>query len=343
MQYLLIDNDETFISMVRTIGQTTANAVLAENGIQRTPNVGAAWKTKCDQIIEETPKDVTPQRKSALLNGLTLSEDVFEKACLLDEDEWKVFSATQAFTDALRIPETTQLTSSIKVLGNAPLDDSTNTPVDSATYREVMRQLKDDGNIDPAVFNTVNASPAFVPSGSSQIETSAPQYSFDLPWGKIQMYSTVLGELMDFPAYPDQIEQTRNANYASMPDTIYQYEPWITYQDSGPREQPLSFHLHRDMWTGNHLDGRANQLIRFCEANTFPDYNGSAIITPFIRLYVDGSLFISGVIKNTSTTWSGPLGLDNWYLEFTLSLSIQEISESELNTHSVYAKKLKEG
>lgn len=357
MQYLVIDNNETLVSMSRAIGQQNADAVLAENGIVRTPQVGKTWATKCNQIIKETTKDVTPSRKAALLNGLTGSEDVFEKACLMDEDEWKVFSSTLAFTDALKIPETTKLPYSSKVIGSAsgeimsttlsdgtaPISTTQAGGVDSRTYRAVMNSLKSTGSIDLGVFESINSAPAVTASSSGMLQYTPSAYSYNLPWGKIQMYSTVLAELMDFPVYPEQIDTTRAASYTSMPDIIYQYEPWITFQSSGPREQALSFHMHRDMWTGNHLDGRANTLIRFCEANTFADYNGSAVITPLIRLYVDGALFISGVITNTTVNWTGPIGLDNWYLEFTLSMTIQEISEMELNTRSVYKKKLKEG
>lgn len=357
MQYLVIDNNETLVSMNRAIGNQNADVVLAENGLPRNPNVGKNWLEKCEKIVEETTKLVTPSRKSALLNGLTNSEDVFEKACLMDEDEWKIFSSTLAFRDALKIPETTRLPYSTKVIGNVagdvlsssvgegnPSSSSSQVGgVDSRTYRAVMNSLKTTGNIDMSVFESINSSPMITPSRSGMLQASKTMYSFNLPWGKIQMYSTVLKELMDFPVYPEQIETMRAASYTSMPDIIYQYEPWIVFQNSGPREQTLTFHMHRDMWTGNHLDGRANQLIRFCEANTFADYQGSAVITPLIRFYIDGSLFISGVLTNTTVTWTGPIGLDNWYLEFTLSMSIQEISEMELNAKSVYTKKLKEG
>lgn len=357
MQYLLIDNNETLRTMSRSIGQTNADIVLVENSLPRTPNVGKAWANRCDKIIAEHPNNVTPSRKAALLNGLTNSVDVFEKACLMDEDEWKVFSSAQAFFDALKIPETVKLPNSTRIMGSSSSPIASNNIdnvtgimstadvdyVSSTTYRSVMASLKSKGSIDPDIFESVNTMPDYVVGSARSIRASSMQYSFNLPWGKIQMYSTLLKELIDFPAYPEEVETSRAATYVQMPSIIYQYEPWIAYQESGPRDQPLTFHLHRDMWSGNHLDGKANQLVRFCEANTFPDYSGSAVIPPYVRFYVDGTLFISGVIKNTTVNWSGPIGLDNWYLEFTLSMVIQEISETELNVHSVYAKKIKEG
>lgn len=426
MQYLLISKKDTLSSIARIIGQKNIDALLSENGLLRTPKIGEAWYRKCDELIENTPNEVTAARKATLLNTLTHSEEVFEKACLMDEDEWKVFSAFQAFIDALRIPESIVIPYSERVIGASANDiisasfgvngnlgmksttieseasigyaptgsgsavtritrnalpdyvgspgagiggyittenwntlmnsryylrseysssllgsgsssrRSTYDPVSPVTYKAVMNGLKLTSKIDASVFEKVNTERGpKIDNTSNKREVKPSQYAYNLPWGKIQMYSTLLKETVDFPAYPEQLETTRTASYTSMPDTIYQYEPWILYQSSGPREQSLNFHLHRDMWTGNHLDGQANKLIRFCEANTFPDYKGSAVLAPVIRVYIDGSLFVSGVITATNTTWSGPLGLDNWWLEFNLSLSIQEISEQPLNVNSV--------
>lgn len=394
MQYLLVTKKDTLLSISKIVGQQNIEVLLAENRLQRTPKIGEAWAAKCDEIIENTPNEVTAARKTTLLNSLTGSEEVFEKACLMDEDEWKVFSALQAFTDALRIPESVKLPYSTKVIGDTPnsaesligignisamtssatlgsasiaqktsaaiasgaipssasyqinnksarssIDSGTSSsePVSSVTYQAVMKSLKSSPNIDPSILNRVNTSPPVKLDDSSNIPVAkTTQFAFNIPWGKIQMYSNLLKETIDFPAYPEEIQTTRSANYTSMPDIIYQFEPWIMYESSGPREQSLNFHLHRDMWTGNHLDGNANKLVRFCEANTFPDYQGSNVISPYVRFYIDGYLFISGVIVNTTVNWTGPIGLDNWYLEFNLSLSIQEVSEMPLNINSVY-------
>lgn len=394
MQYLLITKKDTLSSISKIIGQQNIEVLLAENRLQRTPKIGEAWATKCDEIIENTPNEVTAARKTTLLNSLTGSEEVFEKACLMDEDEWKVFSALQAFTDALRIPESVKLPYSTRVIGDTqssagsligignvsastsasksaatPIAQQTaaaiksgaipssvsyqtnnksvrssissgtssSEPVSSVTYQAVMKGLKSSPNIDPNILNRVNTSPPVKLDDSSNMPAAkTTQFAFNIPWGKVQIYSSLLKETIDFPAYPEEIQTTRSANYTSMPDIIYQYEPWIIYESSGPREQSLNFHLHRDMWTGNHLDGNANKLVRFCEANTFPDYQGSNVISPYVRFYIDGNLFISGVIVNTTVNWSGPLGLDNWYLEFNLSLSIREVSEMPLNINSIY-------
>lgn len=339
MQYLMISETDTMQSLSRIVGSQNMDDLLSENGLRRTPKIGKQYYDNCRQVIANTPQDVTPERKAALLNGLTNSQEVFEKACLQDEDEWKVFSTYHSFVDALKVPETMVLPYSYKVIGSSSNADSeviigsgsansVADPVSSGTYRTVINQLTTTGTIDPGVFNKVNTARSSSVQVVNQTSNGAkiPQYAYNLPWGKIQIYSSLFDEVVDIPAYPEDFDTGRKAQYTSMPDIIYQYEPWIVYQDSGPREQSLDFHLHRDMWTGNHLDGNANNLIRFCEANTFPKINGSAVNSGTVKIFIDGYTFISGVLTDSRTHWSGPIGLDNWPLEFTLSLSIQEVA-----------------
>lgn len=365
MQFLLISKSDTLQSISRIIGAQNIDVLLAENGLRREPKIGKQWNEKCDNLLKTQPNEISAARKSTLLNLLTDSQEVFEKACLLDEDGWKIFSAFQAFRDALRIPESVRLPYSSRIIGAAAQDVATGSigvsgyggnryrtaslsnnpqsePISSATYRTVMSELKSSGEIKPEVFNKVNTSlPVSLDNArGSKIANKTPQYSFPLPWGKIQIVSSLLNEVLDIPAYPEQIDTSRSASYTAMPNLIYQYEPWIMYESSGPREQQLVFHLHRDMWSGNHLDGKANKLIKFCEANTFPRYNGSAVQAPTVRIYVSGSLFIAGVMTRTDVSWKGPIGLDDWYLEFELTLSIQEVSDTRLNIDSVSRKNI---
>ena len=389
MQYLLLKDTDTLQSVSKIVGSKNVDALLSENCLTRSPKIAKQWKDKCEEYLDTNPPEVTASRKAALLNRLTGSEDVFEKACLMDENEWKVFSAYQSFTDTLKIPETVTLpyservigdTSSSRILlgggsgvkttsklssgvkttsannaasslsrnatqvyldgdaGGASLSKTSSAnPVSTVTYKAVMTGLKTSSIIDPGVFSSVNSSPSsgVAQTSGSTRTTNANPISFGLPWGRIQLYSSLLDEVIDIPAYPEQVDTGRTATYTQMPDVIYQYEPWVVYQSSGPREQALEFHLHRDMWSGNHLDGQANELVRFCEANTFPRYSGSAVLSPTVKLYIDGKVFISGVLTSTRVNWQGPIGQDNWYLEFTLSLTIQEVSETPLNIDTV--------
>ena len=102
----------------------------------------------------------------------------------------------------------------------------------------------------------------------------------------------------------------------------------------------FNFHLHRDMWTGDHTDGNAARLVRFCEANCYPDYNGSAVITPTVSMYINGANIITGIMTDTKTDWRGPIGSDGFYLELNLSLTIVEVSPTPLNYRSVMKKGL---
>lgn len=383
MQFLIISKDDTLISLTRVVGSQNVDILLAENGIQRTPRVGKVWNEMCDNLLATQPTNVSSERKSLLLNLVTDSQEVFERVCLLDEDGWKIFSAFQAFRDALKIPQILSLPYSARVIGSSRVEyvkkignatsaygsrkstssrgtsntigtsrsvgsqpaqrapgtisTSDSDPVSSATYRSVVQSLKEFGEIKQEIFNSVNTQyPSKVdPLKSETIRDIAPSYSFPLPWGKIQICSSLSDVVMDIPAYPEQVDTSRAASYTAMPNIIYQYEPWIMYENSGPREQSLVFHLHRDLWSGNHLDGRANELIRFCEANTFPEFNGSTVNAPIVKIYIDGSCFITGVMTRTDVSWKGPIGLDNWFLEFELTLTMQEVSDTALDFHTV--------
>lgn len=413
MQYIVISDNDTLSSISKVVGSQNIDALLTENGLTRSPDIGKQWRQKCNTLLTElgsNPPDIDGTRKSVLLNTLTGSEELFEKACLMDESEWHIFSAFQSFADTLRIPETVVLPFSERVIGDSVSNaiavsgtgvavsgasagraaqnkygnrngtsntqlparsaglpgskyitsdaslgtysgsnkqsavtgksvtsSSNSNAVDSVKYRAVINQLKRDIHIDPGIFNEINASPS-VGVGSETTpaaELTTNPISWQLPWGKIQMYSSLLDKLIDIPVYPEDFDETRTASYTQMPEIIYQYEPWVTYQSSGPREQSLAFHLHRDLWTGDHRDGKAIELIRFCQANTFPRYNGSAVLAPTVKIYIAGKTFVSGVLTNTDVHWSGPIGLDDWPLEFTLTLSIQEVSEIVLNIDSV--------
>ena len=94
------------------------------------------------------------------------------------------------------------------------------------------------------------------------------------------------------------------------------------------------------MWTGDHRDGKANELIRACEANCYPEYHGSAVNVPTVTMYIAGKSVISGIMESCSPQWSGPIGLDDWWLYCTLTLTITEVSKTPLNFSEVKNKSL---
>ena len=329
MQFLTIDNQTSLIELSNIVGTRNVDSVLALNSLTRTPNVGTQFADKCAQMIAESTGDVPVNRKVTLLNTLTSDSEIYEKACCMSETEWKIFSALNTFDSTLRIPPTLTIPSSDRVLGN-------NEGVSSLTYERTMNQLKTQGYIDPSIFSTYSTDAMGATAVLGSASTAGSIFSqFAIPWGEVQLYSSLSEETMDFPCYPEEVETNRAANYGTMPDTLFQYEPWYLYESSGPREQTLEFKFHRDMWTGDHTDEKAAQLIRFCEANCYPEYKGSAVNTSTVTLYVHGTAFITGIMTQVGTHWDGPIGQDGWYLNCTLSLTINEVSPVSLNYNSI--------
>jgi len=331
MQYLSILNSTKLSDLIEAVGPRQVDAVLNLNNLTRTPNIGAQLVKVQGQAIIDATSEVGWQRKSTILNKLSGNSDLFEMAATSGSESWKLLSSKDTFPNMLKIPESVQLPQSTEVFGNGQ-------PVPNKVYSEVMNQLSSEATnhkIDMSVFNeysTIKPSNFAMPtSGSSG---NIFQW-FHIPWGDITLYSSLSGDSEDFPVYPEEIPDAWHANYTTMPDIIYQYEPWQLYQSSGPRSNQYSFHFHRDMWTGDHRDGGANKLIRFCQANCYPKYNGSAVDIAIVTLYIKGSPLISGVMTDVSVTWTGPIGLDGWYLECTLEITITEISKQALNFDTV--------
>lgn len=331
MQFLLINEDLTLSQLSDRVGERNVEYILYANNLTRTPRIGKQFQAMVEESYGGSAVDW--QRKSTILNTFTDHSDIFEKAALLNENGWKTLSTYSTFPDALRIPESITISDGTDVLGDSD-------GVTSVIYRKAMSQLSTPPyTIDPGIFNeysTMRNSTIF----DTGTETNNPIQGFNLPWGKVTLYSSLSDTSMDIPCYPEEMEDSRAANYTTMPDLLYQYEPWYLYESSGPRQVSYKFELHRDMWTGDHRDGKCNQLIRFCEANCFPRFSGSAVNIPSVTLYVNGDCLISGIMTEVSKKWSGPLGLDGFYLYCELTLSITEVSKIPLNYDTVMNKSL---
>lgn len=330
MQYLYFNNNSTLTELSNQVGRRNVDTILAANGLKHAKNVGQQFVDRCKNAIATT-KPVSSANKINILNTLTSDADVFETAALLGPDSWKVLYSLSTIPGTLRIPDRIKIPDSTSVLGGK------SGPVGKQTYNSVIDTLQRGLEIDPSLFNDYNAGgPARAARPSRNQGASGDMFTpFNFPWGKIQLYSSLSDELIDFPCYPEEYETSRVANYTQMPDLLYQYEPWQLYVSSGPRTQEYTFHFHRDMWSGNHLDGKAIQLVRFCEANCYPDYKGSAVYTSTVKLLIDGKIHISGVMNSVSTKYSGPIGKDGERLEVTLTFTITEVSEQPLNYYSM--------
>lgn len=344
MQFLQVPEDMKLAQLSNIVGSRNIDSVLSENQITRQPNIGQALRDKCSDVVSEflTPLDdgsirsVTWQRKQSILNQLSSDADVFEAAALLGSNGWIVLSEMNTFPGRLRMPEDVPAIDSSAILGNS-------TPVSETIYRNVMNSLASESHsIDASIFNQYYSAQ---PAGISYTDKSSSGdvfSEFPIPWGDITLYSELTGENRDIPVYPEEVSDSVQANYAQMPDMIYQYEPWQVYTGSGPRSNTYVFTFHRDMWNGGHtiVDGGANELVRFCMANCYPEYRGSAVYTSTVTLYVRGNNLITGVLTDVSAKWSGPLGDDGWYLVCELSLTITEVSKTPLNYEVVRKKSI---
>lgn len=334
MQFLTIKKTTTLAELSETVGDRNVDYILAANNLTRTPKIGKAFTDKCNEIAQ-TGSEVTWQRKIMLLNTLTGVSDMFEDLALASDDDWKVFSALGTLPGLLKIPETVTLKDSAEVRG-------TSEAVETEVYNKAFNGLRSDiHKVDPSIFNKYSD---VKPAKTLDVNTTSSVLDvfegFNLPWGQVTLYSSLADSSVDFPVYPEELSDGVSANYTTMSDIIYQYEPWQVFQSSGPRTNTYTFKFHRDMWTGDHKDGMANNLIRFCEANCYPRYNGSAVSTSTVALYIAGNLLIQGVLTDVNVDWSGPIGHDGWYLYCELSLRITEVSPDTLSFDNVAKKSL---
>jgi len=320
MKFLNINFKETLSSLANKVGQRNVQDILNVNSLERIPAIGKQLQSIQNSFINGPI--VSVERKSAILNTLTGNTDIFEKAALASEKDWKVLSGFGSFLGSLMIPEAVKIADSVNLLGN-------NQFVPKGIYEKTIQSLIKVGNIDAAIFNE------FSTRRDAQVVNVAgvgnPMQWFNLPWGKITLYSSLGGDSIDFPCYPEEYNDGVSASYDTMPDMLYQFEPWYLFKSSGPRSNSYSFKFHRDLWSGDHRDGKANQLITFCKANCYPEFKGATVNSAIVILFIAGKPHIRGVMTSVKDSWSGPIGIDGKHLVCELTIDITEVSERPLN------------
>lgn len=332
MQFLSISNDYTLEELSDRVGDRNVEHFLSDNDLQRSPRIGKQLDDKMNEIYR-TAEEVPWQRKSTILNKFVDDGDVFEECALMDENSWKVMSSLGTMPNMLRVPETITLPNAADVLGNSQ-------PIGTSIYNQAMKQLSNPPHIvTPEIFNNYSVTRGASVTGNGN-QVNAFNNIFPIPWGDVTIYSELASTSLDIPVYPEELQDSVSANYTQMPELIYQYEPWQLYQSSGPRIAPLTFVFHRDMWSGDASDGKANELIRFFEAMCYPEYTGSIVNSDIATLYIKGQTFVRGIITEVSKKWSGPLLRDGFYAVCELSVSITEVSENPLSASFVRSKPL---
>lgn len=340
----------TLSSLSNRVGERNVDEMLNVNSLNRTVNIGKQFYQRSNTDISE----VDAQTKINILNTLVGNSDIYEKAALGGEKDWNSLAKYGCFSDALKVPENLILPPATDVLGN-------NVAITKGVYEKCVYSLSETGTIDPSIFaeditgggylygivnNTKDTLGAKDTLRGQLFDTNnkqkiSPLQGNKLPWGMITLYSSINKESMEIPAYPEEgVQDGYKANYSEMGDILYQYEPWNVYRGSGPRQMTFTFHLHRDMWTGDHTDGNANKLIRFCEANCFAKFEGSAVYAPQVSLFINGSNYITGIMTDCNVNWRHPIASDGFYLDFDLSFSITEVSPYKLNYDSIMQKGL---
>lgn len=332
MQFLKFNPISTLLDLTSRVGSRNIDSILSANSIPRSPRIGMEFTDICNTIIANSPI-VSIQRKASILNTVTSDADIFESVALLSESGWKLMSNLGTIPNYLKIPESITLPDAPDIIGNRK-------PVKRVVYDKALSELHKYGTVNPSVFNEYSTQNS---SGINAVSTqNSPLQWFKIPWGEISLYSSITDTSIDFPVYPSGIRDGVSANYETMPDIIYQYEPWQVYKDSGPRTVTYEFNMHRDMWSGDHRDGRCNELIRFCKANCYPRYMGAAVQAPIVTLYISGKPHISGVMTSVEDSWDGdgPIGLDGFYLHVDLSITITEVSNTRIDFDTMKNKGL---
>lgn len=320
MRFFNITLGETLSSLGAKVGSRNVSAVLNANSLIREPNIGKQLQVLQSNLM--SGPSITKERKASILNTMTMDFDVFEKAALASDKEWRVISGTGSFAGALKIPESVTMANSVNMLGNDAI-------VPKAIYDKAIKSLLLEGRVNPEIFNDYSTRRAS--QVADIVQQSNPIDWFLLPWGQVTLFSSLGNDTIDFPCYPDDFDAGVEANYDTMPDMLYQYEPWYVYKSSSAPSNTYTFKIHRDMWSGDHRDGMCNKLIRFCEANCYPDFKGAAVNTATVIFYIGGREHIRGIMTSVKKTWSGPIGLDDFPLVCDLSITIAQVAEHPLN------------
>lgn len=325
MKLLKLSSSASLSDLSDAVGNQNLSYVLNANGLSRSPNIGKVLSDSQSQSYLDNEVEWT--NKINILNNCVPDSDIFEAVATGSENSWKCMSKSKSIPGYISIPDTVEIADTEDTLGNG-------TPIKDEIYKKAISQLASESTghkIDPTIFNEFSNIKASQLAAYSPSSNSNPYQAFRIPWGDVILYSSLDDSQIEFPVYPEEMSDGVKANYSTMPDLLYQYEPWQLYTGSGPRANQYTFKFHRDMWSGDHRDSKANELVRFCEACCYPEYNGSAVNTSTVTLIIAGKPLIRGVMTDVSTTWSGPIGLDGYYLECELRISITEVSDKPLN------------
>ena len=120
-----------------------------------------------------------------------------------------------------------------------------------------------------------------------------------------------------FPCYPESYSDSHQASMASQ-TPLGRSEPFLIYQNSGPRTVNVSFRMDREM---THITD-IGSVVGTVQSMCYPA-SGSGTIIPRVTLVIGSNCSITGVIQNVNTNWSDTI-IANQYMVVTLDFSVTE-------------------
>ena len=107
---------------------------------------------------------------------------------------------------------------------------------------------------------------------------------------------------LNMPCYPDSIEDGVNAEYSET-NLLGRSEPFLIYNYTTGRKLSFTFNMHREM---TESEDEIEKIVKVIESGVYPQY-GSDIAPQKVDVKIGNQIYISGVMTNERTTWSGPI------------------------------------
>ena len=148
-------------------------------------------------------------------------------------------------------------------------------------------------------------------------------------YGKCKIW--IGNTLLDMPCFPEQLRDGVTANYAE-DSPLGRSEPYVVYTSTGARQIPFTFIMHREM-TGNEVE--IERIVKYIESAVYPNYNSSSVAATKVTVEIGNQLAITGVMKNQSTTWSGPIDENDKYKMVTVDFTIQEVTNTAMSASKI--------
>ena len=139
---------------------------------------------------------------------------------------------------------------------------------------------------------------------------------------------------LNMPCYPESVEDGTRANYSTT-DLLGRSEPFLIYNNTSGREMSFTFNMHREM-TNN--EDEIDKIVKVIESGVYPKY-GSDIAPQKVEVKIGNQIYISGVMKDEHTSWSGPIDINkdrngNAYNKYNVVSVTFTVAESTNNPKS---------